>query len=459
MRLPVILIVNSMVSVTAGILLAVAFHQTSLAMTASCAGGGVLILFGTSICSWIMVQRGFNSIVQQTKDQHRDYFDKTLVHEFNILARKFGDVRREATIRERQLELQTSEEVASARQEIRREYEATPSVDAQFRAIQGFLAGMDGHSAVGRDGQPLTCLQQLKLVFRRFQSDVGTEMSVILGCGQEIFRTTEELVAGSETQTRAVEKTNTLAEQLADRVDTMCGHAIRTQQACDAAQNAAVVGLSQFATMADEVKEMKKQTTLRERKLQALGQHAREVESILQTIGTLSSRTDLLALNASIESVRAGEHGRGFALVAEEVRALSEQSAQAVADITARLELIQLETSQALAMTGGEHSTLGQVFDRVTNSLEVLEDICTAASVSKNELDEITSNSDEQLRITQDLVETLQRTAETGKINRSRAQGANWKAKSFGDLSVKIESALQRLSGETVLPDPTVHQG
>jgi len=318
---------------------------------------------------------------------------------------------------------------------------------------------MDGHSAVGPDGQPLTCLQQLKRGFRRFQSDVGTEMGVILGCGQEIFRTTEELIAGSQTQTEAVEKTNTLAEQLADRVGSICGHAIRTQEACSAAQNAAVVGLTEFATMADEVKEMKKQTTLRERKLQALGQHAREVESILQTIGTLSSRTDLLALNASIESVRAGEHGRGFALVAEEVRALSEQSAQAVADITARLELIQLETAQALAMTGGEHSSLGQVFDRVTNSLEVLEDICKAAAASNNELDEITSNSGEQLKITQDLVETLQRTAETEKINRSRVQGANWKAKSFGDLSVKIESTLRRLSGETVIPAPTVHQG
>jgi len=459
MRLPVILIVNSIVSVTAGILLATAFNQTSFAMTASCIVGGVLIFFGTSICTWIMIQRGFDSIMDQAKDSCRDHFDKTLVHEFNSLSRKIGDVRREMATRQRQMELETTEIVANASQEIRKEYEAAPSVDAQFRAIQGFLAGMDGHSAVGQDGQPLSCLQQLRRVFRRFQSDVGTEVGVILGCGQEIVRTTEELVTGSQSQTEAVEKTNTLAEQLSDRVGTICEHATRTQEACDAAQNAAVAGLSEFATMADEVQEMKKQTALRERKLQALGQHAREVESILQTIGTLSSRTDLLALNASIESVRAGEHGRGFALVAEEVRALSEQSAQAVADITARLELIQLETAQALAMTGGEQTTLGQVFDRVTHSLNVLEDICKASTASRNELEGITLNSGEQLKLAQDIVETLQKTAETAKINRSRAQGANWKAKSFGDLSVKIESTLLRLTGESAVQAPNVHQG
>ncbi|WP_238383254.1 methyl-accepting chemotaxis protein, partial [Rubripirellula obstinata] len=290
----------------------------------------------------------------------------------------------------------------------------------------------------------------LKRVFRRFQSDVGSELGVILGCGLEISRTTEELVTGSESQSEAFEKTNTLAEQLADRVGSICGHAIRTQEACKATRTAAEMGLSQVATLADEVQEVKKQSSLRERKLQALGQHAREVESILQTIGNLSSRTDLLALNASIESVRAGEHGRGFALVAEEVRALSEQSAQAVSDITARLELIQLETAQSLTMTTGEQTQLGQVFDRVTRSLEVLENICKASTASNSGLNEITLNSDEQMKLTQDIVETLQRTAETARINRSRAQGANWKAKSFGDLSAKIESTFTRFGGEPV---------
>lgn len=460
MRLPIIQIASSIVSVIAGVLLAVAFFQSSLLMTSLLAAGGVLLFISAAVGAWFLVHGGFNSVVNQVKQEHREHFEKTAIFEFNAIGRKITDLRRDSNTRVRQMELETAEAVEAAREEIRKEHEASPSVEAQFRAIQGFLAGMDGHSAVGADGQPLTCLQQLKLVFKRFQSDVATEMSVILGCGQEISKTTEELVVGSESQTEAVDKTHTLAEQLTSRLGSACGHAIRTQEACSAAQHAAEMGLTQIATMADEVQKIKKQTSLRERKLQALGQHAREVETILQTIGTLSSRTDLLALNASIESVRAGEHGRGFALVAEEVRALSEQSAQAVIDISARLELIQLETAQALAMTGGEKTTLGQVFDRVTNSLEVLEDICKASAASKSELDELTENSSEQLKLTQSIIETLQQTAEAARDNRTRAQGANWKAKSFGDMSVKVASTMLRFTGESAaVPVSNVPQG
>ena len=155
-----------------------------------------------------------------------------------------------------------------------------------------------------------------------------------------------------------------------------------------------------------------------------------------------------MALNASIESVRAGEHGRGFALVAEEVRDLSEQSAQAVADITARLELIQLETAQALTMTGTEQTKLVDVIDRIGSSLEVLEDICKASAESTSGVNEITANSDEQMKITQHIMEILERVAEMSKINRSKAQGANWKAKGFDELSAKVESTLTRFGAQ-----------
>jgi len=455
MRLPIIQLVTSVISATAGILLATSFFQTSLAMTASCAAAGVLIFLGSSICSWVMVRSGFKSIVRQSEDYGREHYDKTMIHEFDALGAKLGEFRKEAAARE----MKAAQTVAAAREEIRKEYEAASSIASQFRAVQGFIANMDGHATVGPDGLPLSCVQQLKRVFKRLQSDVGSDVGVFLGCGKEIARSTEELVVGSESQSKAVEKTSTLAEQLSNRIGSMCGHAIRTREAFDLTRDAASIGVTHVSTLVTEVQEIKNQTNLRERKLQALGQHAREVESILQTIGNLSSRTDLLALNASIESVRAGEHGRGFALVAEEVRALSEQSAQAVADITARLELIQLETAQSLALTSGEQTQLVGVIDRVATSLEVLENICKVSAESKNELDEITMNSDEQLKLTQDIVETLQKTAEVARINRSRAQGANWKAKSFGDLSAKIESTLLRLGGQSSTPKPNSFEG
>ncbi len=449
MRLPVIQSVNSVASVTAGALIGAAVCQTSLLVAVLLAAGGVLLFLATSILSWLKTKSSFGSVVEQSKAQGQEHFDKTGIYEFDALGRRISDLRRAAVTRERQIELELADVAAAARDEISKKFEATPSVEAEYRAIQGYLAGMDGHSSVGSDGMPLSCLEQLKGVFKRFQSDVATDMGQVLGCGQEIHRTTEELVTGTEMQSEAAEKTNSLAEQLTDRVDTISGHANHAKEACMLARNAAKSGLTQVATLGDEVNQIKNQSALRERKLQALGQHTREVEAIVQTIGSLSSRTDLLALNASIESVRAGEHGRGFALVAEEVRALSEQSAQAVADITARLEMIQLETAQSLSMESGEQSQLGEVIERVNDSLDVLENICKAAAVSTDGLNKITLTSSEQMKLTQDIVETLQISAEAARVNRTHAQGANWKAKSFDDLSGQIASTLQRFGEQS----------
>ena len=206
------------------------------------------------------------------------------------------------------------------------------------------------------------------------------------------------------------------------------------------------------------MKKIRNHAAARERKLQALGQHTKEIETIVQTIGTLSSRTDLLALNASIESVRAGEHGRGFAIVAEEVRALAEQSAQAVLDITRRIEMIQLETHQSITVASGEHDQMLVVIQRVTETLDSLQDICDAAGNSAEGLTEISSATNRQLQLTREIIIALERSTESSKRNRSRAEGANWTARTLGQVGEQLEESLEvfRLSGaiKTSTPSP-----
>ena len=208
-------------------------------------------------------------------------------------------------------------------------------------------------------------------------------------------------------------------------------------------------GLEQFKVLVDEMKQIRNHAAARERKLQTLGQHTKEIESIVQTIGTLSSRTDLLALNASIESVRAGEHGRGFAVVADEVRALAEQSAQAVLDITRRIEAIQLETHQSISVASGEHNQMHDVIKKVNETHESLQEICDAAVSSGDGLTAIANSTQKQLQLTREIVVALERSTETSRKNRSRAEGANWTAKTLQQIGEQLNASIEvfHLSG------------
>jgi methyl-accepting chemotaxis protein len=94
--------------------------------------------------------------------------------------------------------------------------------------------------------------------------------------------------------------------------------------------------------------------------IESLGANSKEIGTIVATISEIADQTNLLALNAAIEAARAGEHGRGFAVVADEVRKLAEQSQQAASEIASRIGKIQTSTDEAVQAM---HAGLGEVME------------------------------------------------------------------------------------------------
>ncbi len=317
-------------------------------------------------------------------------------------------------------------------------------VKLELEELRSFLNQVDRRrTARGPDGQPIPIATQFRGILAGYGRDLQTNVAQVIACGREIGRGAELIVGGADEQTDAVNRTTGHIESLSNQILTIGDNAETTVASSASARQLAANGLSEFQELVDEMKRIRDHVGARERKLQALGQHSKEIGSIVQSIGTLSSRTDLLALNASIESVRAGEHGRGFAIVAEEVRALAEQSAQAVLDITSRIELIQLETQESIAVTSGEHEQIQQVILRVSSALEKLKKIDEATRDCTASVEEISSATKQQLRLMQDIVATLENTAEVSKTNRVQAEGVHWTAKSLEQVAQRLEAALE----------------
>lgn len=320
--------------------------------------------------------------------------------------------------------------------------------------IRRLLEKIDKKSgAIVGNRRSVDCLTQLKNILSGYGNRFLSNINQTNSCGRELQRAIKEIVQGSETQSDLINRTTDSVEEMSSYILSVCDRLDQVTQASSEMKTEAESSLKEFREFADEMKQFKKQATARERKVQQLAEHTREIETIVQTIGSLSSRTDLLALNASIESVRAGEHGRGFAVVAEEVRALAEQSAQAVLDITRRLEMIQLGTHND--NVSGENGPMQTIMQRVGDTLDALEQICSAANNSSNEIGDISNSSNKQLRLAQQIIEALEQSTDTTQLNRSRAEGAHWTAKTLGEAGNQLDQTLElfRLS-ETIADSP-----
>lgn len=321
--------------------------------------------------------------------------------------------------------------------------------EAELSEMKALLENIDRRSGgFDRNGNPLSCADRLRGILRGYSNTLGDEIEQATSCGRELKRAVEEILSGSESQYDCFRKATGHLEELSSHLVEVCDDTVSTIEKSSQVRSTVESGLSRFQKFAGQIKQVRQQSAVRERKFRSLGQHTKEIESIVQTIGSLSSRTDLLALNASIESVRAGEHGRGFAVVAEEVRALAEQSAQAVLDISSRIEVMQLETQHSEAAAAEEHHNVLRVVEAVDETLGSLQEVLVSAGESSEGLDKIAESSNRQLIIAQELVAAIEQGTESSQTSRSRAEGANWTAKTLDELSGNMEKSLELFNFE-----------
>ena len=208
-------------------------------------------------------------------------------------------------------------------------------------------------------------LQQSSNNFASIGEKIGTKASELAISSAEISFFLTQLSHAIDNSSNDVDRLATAAEQMSMNSKQINDNAERASQQTNQAMSASASSSQQLHDNITVVNLLNESVTNASNKVQSLEKKASEIQSITDVIDGISSQTNLLALNAAIEAARAGEQGRGFAVVADEVRALAAKTAAATHQIGEMLNQIGKETSETTTVM----STIVQQTESVVNTM------------------------------------------------------------------------------------------
>jgi hemerythrin len=168
-----------------------------------------------------------------------------------------------------------------------------------------------------------------------------------------------------------------------------------------------------------------------------LGERSDQIGAIVSTIEDIADQTNLLALNAAIEAARAGEQGRGFAVVADEVRALAERTTRATKEIAAMIKSIQNETQSAVGSMSQGVAEVKLGTDEANRSGEALEEIHNQINELTMQISQVATAAEEQTATTHEITNNIQLI--TDVVNRN-LENAHSTTMATGKLAEQVES-------------------
>jgi methyl-accepting chemotaxis protein len=286
----------------------------------------------------------------------------------------------------------------------------------------------------GKDepGRLLSALAVMQQNLRRTLSELGDSSNQLASTSEEMTAVTEDSLRGVQRQNDEINQAATAINQMSAAVEEVARNAAMASTAARDSSQSAENGRQRVGETVSVINELHEAVGATSVEIDGLAKQVQGISGVLDVIRGIAEQTNLLALNAAIEAARAGEAGRGFAVVADEVRALAHRTQQSTAEIEKMVDSIQGGASKAVTAMGHSSERARASLDVAEAAGRALSEITEAIGLINERNVSIATATEEQAQVAREVDRNL---TSIRDLSIQTSAGANQTSAASGELS------------------------
>lgn len=315
---------------------------------------------------------------------------------------------------------------------------------AASQLAQGDLTG--NATVTGKDefAQVATAFNHMSHEFNRIVGEIRGAANEISSAASNTTKNSQLVAESSSRQQQCADNASAAADSLTQTVAEVGEQITGMVELADQASDLARTGQQVIGEAAAGIKAISLSVNQTSSVITSLGSHSDVIGHVVGVIKDIADQTNLLALNAAIEAARAGEQGRGFAVVADEVRKLAERTARATEEIASTVHTIQDETAQAVLTMESAQQEVTEGVEKARLGDRAIADINLAVSSLSSQIHNIDAIRARQDESSRDIATRVNEILSTTESNRVAAESSANAATALTELSTRLTTAVSR---------------